>query len=307
MSSNGSILVNTGKQIMLERTYDASTSVTAPTQFKIGILNDTPNVTDTGLDVPVPYDNGTVNDDGANQMTGSNGGDDTSDNTTTYKEGSTSVATDFTAQNLITNTSSATKQWTISDLASAGTVIDSSLYLTAWLYITDATTLAYFVTSGTAVEIRVGSDSSNYFSLTREASELSVGWNWISSYPTATSALTETGTVGATIEYFSILITTNNATDSWAEEDVVYDLLRTFQDSDFNTNVLAGYPTVDTTNLEVETRVYLNTLVANGFDINGLGIFNTDATPTLFAEDTYTAESKSQTDTFTYIIKDRIV
>ena len=292
---------------MLERTYDASTSVTAPTQFKLGINNGTPDVTSTDLDNPVPYDDGTVNDDGSNLMTGSSGGDDTTDNTDTYKEGSTSVATDNTAQNLNTNTSSATKQWAISNLATDGTVVDSSLYLTAWVYISDATTLAYFLSSGTALEIRVGSDASNYYSLTREASELAVGWNWVSSYPTATSGLTETGTVGATIDYFAIIITTNNATDSWNEGDVVYDLLRTFADSDFNENVLGGYPVIDTTNLEVEYRVYLNTLKANGFDINGLALFNTDSPALMFSEDTYTAESKSQTDTFTYIIKDRIV
>ena len=305
--ANGSIIINQGKQIMLERTYDASTSVTAPTQFKLGINNGTPDVTSTDLDNPVPYDDGTVNDDGSNTMTGSNGGDDSTDNTDTYKEGSTSVASDNTAQNLNTNTSSATKQWAISNLATDGTVIDSSLYLTAWVYIADATTLAYFVSSGTALEIRVGSDSSNYYSLTREASELAVGWNWVSSYSTATSGLTETGTVGATIEYFSIVITTNNATDSWNEGDVVYDLLRTFDDNDFSENVVSGYPVIDTTNLEVEYRVYLNTLKANGFDINGLALFNTDSPALMFSEDTYTAESKSQTDTFTYIIKDRIV
>ena len=305
--ANGSIIVNTGKQIMLERTYDASTSVTAPTQFKLGILNGTPDVTDTDLDTPIPYDDGTVNDDGSNLLTGSNGGDDSTDNTDTYKEGSTAIATDNTAQNLNTNTSSATKQWAISNLATDGTVIDDTKYLTAWLYIADATTLAYFLSSGTALEIRVGSDASNYYSLTRTASELAVGWNWISSLPTIVSDLTQTGTVGTPIDYFSIIVTTNNATDSWNEGDVVYDLLRTFDDTDFSENVLTGYPIIDTTNLEVEYRVYLNTLKANGFDINGIGIFNTDTPAKLFSEDTYTAESKSQTDTFTYIIKDRLV
>lgn len=305
--ANGSIIVNTGKQIMLERTYDASTTVTAPTQFKLGILNGTPLVTDTGLDVPVPYDDGTVNDDGSNVMTGSNGGDNSTDNTATYKEGSTSIATDNTAQNLNTNTSSATKQWAISNLASAGTVIDSTKYLTAWFYIADATTLAYFLSSGTALEVRVGSDASNYYSLTKTAAQLSVGWNWLSSYPDTTADLTETGTVGSPIDYFSIIVTTNNATDTWSEGDVVYDLLRTFEDADFLADVLVGYPVINTTDLEVEYRVYLNTLKANGFDINGLGLFNTDSPAKLFSEDTYTAESKSQTDTFTYIIKDRLI
>lgn len=305
--ANGSIITNSGKSLILQRAYESSPSVTAISEAKIGILNGTPSVTSTDLDTPVPIEDGTINDDGTNLMTGSSGGDNTTDNTTTFKEGSSGIVSDTTAQNLNTNTSSATKQWAISSLSSAGTAFTGTDYGTLWLYIKDSTTLAYFLSSGTALEVRLGSDSSNYYSLTKTAADLSTGWNWISSYPDAFDQLTETGTVTGTIDYFAIIITTNNATDSWTEGDVVYDLLRGFVDSDFTTSFDSSYPNVNTTDLEVETQITLNSLKANGFDINGLGLVNTDSSPIFFSEDTFTSESKSSTDVITFICKDRII
>lgn len=304
--ANGSIILNGGKQIMIERAYNSSTTTTVPSQFQVGINNGTPNVGDTALNTAIPIDDGTVNDDGSNTFTGSNGGDNSTNNTTIFKPGA--GVSDDTAQSLITNATSATKTWTIANLASAGTNINGAQPFGLWFYIADATTLAFFLTSGTALEIRLGSDTSNYYSYTRTAAQLSTGWNWITSgATTAVNTLTETGTVSGNIDTFVIIVTTNNSTDDWTDGNVVYDLLRQWDPAtDLVKNFESGYPTIDTSNFEAEYRCVLSSTEANGFDINGFMPFNTDSTILAHSEDTFTAESKSDTDVFTFIVKDKI-
>ena len=105
----------------MDRGYKASPTFTAPTVFKVGQDQSTPLVTATDLTNAVPISNGTVNDNGDNTLTGSSGGDNSTDNTTTFKPGAgVSVVT---SQNLIANNTNATKIWTISNLASLGTNI----------------------------------------------------------------------------------------------------------------------------------------------------------------------------------------
>ena len=119
-----------------------------------------------------------------------------------------------------------------------------------WLYIKDATALAKFKTSGTAFELRVGSDTSNYYSKTMTAANLAVGWNWIQSGTTNLEDLTETGTVSGDLDTYVVVITTNNATDEFAAGDVIIDLLRQWQTSDLTKAYISGYPSIDETNFE---------------------------------------------------------
>jgi len=203
--ANDSIKTTKGKNVMLYRAYTenadlSSTEYLAPSKAKLGINNGTPLIADTNIDYPIPYANGTVNDDGSNTLTGSSGGDNSTDNTTTYKLGA--GTSDNTAQNLIANNTSATKIWTISDLSSAGTNITITEPFAIWFYIKDSTALAKFKSSGTCLEIKLGSDSSNYYSQTWTVADLAVGWNWITSNLTNVEDLTETGTVSGNVDTF---------------------------------------------------------------------------------------------------------
>ena len=307
--ANDSIINIKGKNLALYRTYTengdlSATEYLAPTKIKIGVDNDTPNIADTDLDWPVPIEDGIVNDDGDNQMTGSDGGDNSTDNTTTYKQGAN--ITDNTAQNLIKNDTNATAIWTISDLSTNGTNITDSKYGGFFLYIKDVAALAKFVSAGTSIELKLGSAVGNYYSITRTASQLSTGWNWISSN-SIISEWDETGAVAGDIDTFIIEITTNNATDEFVAGDVIYDLLRTWDYADTITSFTANYPQFDYTNNEVAIRSSLNTIQGNGFLINGLATVNEDTTPLMLGEDTFDGESKSPTDEFIFVIKDRIL
>lgn len=307
--ANDSIKTNNGKKVMLNRSYTPTASLSATlylpeTKYKIGIKNKTPNIADNALTLLVPISNGTVNDAGNVNLTGATAGTNSTDNTTTYKEGA--GVTDAKAQNLIKNNSNVLATWVNSNLAGVGANCDAAKYIGLWLYIKDAITLAKFKSSGTALEIRIGADSTtNYYSKVYTASQLAVGWNWLSD-GLILSTWTVAGTPGV-LNDFQIRIETNVLTDTFAAGDVVYDLLRQWQESDISGSYVAGYPSLDYINLEATTRIYLTSTMANGFNISGLGLFNEDSSPLMLSEDTFTAESKSSTDEFVFLIKDRIL
>jgi len=290
------IKTTNGKKILLNRGFKSSPDYSIPSQFKVGTSSTAPAVTDTDLGASIPIDNGTTNDDGSNQLTGSNGGDNSTDNTSVFKPGA--GQSDDTAQNLIANNGNATKTWAISDLASAGTVVDETYYVSLWLYILNDTAKDKLLTSGTAVEVKLGSDSSNYFSKTFEVSTLATGWNYLDLGVLNTN--TEVGTVGSPVDYFEIVATTNNATDTFSAGDFVYDLLRSYQDSDLLKDFTST--AIDEVALTVTTVCELSSNEANGFDIAEIGTFNTDGTPKMDGRDTYTAESKASTDEFKFTI-----
>ena len=293
---------NTGLNTIINRSYgDASQSKV--NQIKIGQNQTTLSVDATDLTQPIPISNGTVNDNGDNQLTGSSGGDNSTDNTTTFKPGA--GLSDNTSQNLIANGTNVLKIWTIADLSSLGTNITITQPFGLWIYILDATTLAKFKTSGTALEIKLGSDSSNYYSLTKEVSALSTGWNWITSGTTNVEDLSETGTVGTPVDTFIIEITTNNASDEFIAGDVIYDLLRQWATSDLTKTMDSGYPLIDTTARTVSHRATISSVEANGFNISGFGTFNSDSTPLIEGLENFDSESKSDSDQFIYTVKNK--
>ena len=54
--ATGQIITNSGKQIILHRTYTASPTITAPNRFKVGTGATTPTLSDTDLVTPVDID-----------------------------------------------------------------------------------------------------------------------------------------------------------------------------------------------------------------------------------------------------------
>jgi hypothetical protein len=294
-------ILNLGIDLLAER-FIGTSSEGAISQFKVGIGTTDPISTDTDLEIAVPINDGTANDDGSNTLTGTSGGDNTTDNTSIFKEGAGQL--DVTSQNLIANGSNATKIWTISNLASLGTNIDQTQFFGLWIFIKDSTALAKFKSSGTVLEIKLGSSAGNYFSLTKEASDLAVGFNWITSNTVAVEDLTETGTVAGNVDTFIIEITTNNATDTFVAGDVIYDLLRTWETSDLIKNFETGFPAYDSSTKEIQSRMILTLSQANGFPLTEIAVRNSDGTS--WTRDTYTSFSKSLTEELRFSQKDRI-
>jgi len=301
--ATGSLSTRQQKKALLYRAYTSSptdTQYDPPEDIAVGINGTTPSENDTDLAVNVPIEDGTVNDDGSNQLSGVDGGDNTTDNTSTYKQGA--GATENTAQNLIANDTDTNKAWHITDLSVAGVICDGDDYTSIWLYIKDATALAKLTTSD-AVEVKLGSTITDYYSKKWDAADIAVGWNFLTLGVLNTN--TETGTVAGDIDVLIIEINTNNATDEFVAGDVVYDLLRQWESTDLVKAFSAGYPSLDLINLEVTMKATLLSSEANGFLLDSAGTKNNDSY--LMDLHVHSSESKSTTDEFVYTIKDRII
>lgn len=311
--ANDSIITTNGKNTILYRAYTVNASLSgttnlAPTQFKVGISGSAPNISNTDLNVAVPIDNGTVLNNGANIMSGSIGANNSTANTTTYKQGASQ--TDVTAQNLMSGSTNVLRLWSIDALSGSGSDAIISHYFGFWLYIKDATVLAKITNSsgsGSAVELRLGDDQLNYYYRDWTKAELATGWNWLHSNGGSVGGLPTIGTVSGSAEYFGLAITSGTSTDVYTTGDIIYDLLRQWDDDDLVKDFQSGYPTFDTTNIQVEQRCYLTTLQASGWNLNDLGIYNKDTSILMTGEDKFGTESKSDTDEFAYVVIDRIL
>ena len=297
------VILDLGVDLLAGKFIDTNTE-NAISKFKVGIGTTAATVGDTDVEIEIPITDGTVNDNGDNILTGSSGGDNTTDNTTTFKQGAST--SDDTAQNLIANGTNVSKIWTIADLSSLGTNISGTKPFSIWLYILDAAALAKFKTSGTALEVKLGSDSSNYYSKTFAASTLVVGWNWVTSGSTNVNALTETGTVSGNIDTFIIEITTNNAADAFIAGDTIYDLLRQWATTDLVKNFESGFPSYNSTTKEIQSRMILTATEGNGFNISEIAVRNSDGTS--WTRDVLTtAFGKSRTEELRFTQKDSFV
>ncbi len=295
------IITTAGKNVILNRGYKSTPDYTVPSQFKVGISQGTPLAADTELDVPIPILDGTTNDDGSNTMTGAGAGTNSTDNTTTFKEGGGN--TDVTAQNLIKDNSAVEAYWIIAALTANGTAAQPIGF---WLYVKDATALAKLKSSSTCVQYRIGSDTNNFYYQNFTISSFAVGWNWVTSNTTNIEDLSEAGTVTGNINTFVIQITTNNATDEFAAGDIVYDLLRQWEYADTVQNFVSGYPTFDEVNNKVTIRGYLNSTLANGFLINASALVNTDSSILMTDISDFDGQSKSDTDEFAFVFVNQL-
>lgn len=291
---NGSIITNEGKKIFLDRTYNATATYTAPSLFKLGISETTPSVADTSLTREVPI-SGTETVDDCEATTGWSGGTDSavSLNSTTYKIGSGSL-----------NIYKSGTTGTVFSASKTTTSVDfTSKDLHTWLYITDLTDL---VSTGTAVTIRFGSDSSNYYYLDTTIGSLAAGWNLIVFNSSGATGSAGSPTITA-CDYYYIALNTDLAADTVAEGDVVIDDLKVASTDDYVKTFETGYPTINESTLEATTKCRVSTTEANGYNINALGLFNNDATKKMFSKFVFASESKETTDEIIFTIKDRII
>lgn len=303
------ILTRDGAGIAVYRTFTPNASLSAttrlpPTQTQLGMNNSDATMADTSLSLPILIQNGTVCDNGSNTLTGTAGGSNSTSNTSTYKQGS--GQTDYTAQNLITTGVNATKQWYKTGLTA--NVVTTKPY-SCWLYIKDAATLAKFLASGTCLQLRFGSDASNYYAQSFTLSTLAQGWNYITSNRVnvgTAGTFTTVGTPG-TLSRFDIVITTADPNYQFVAGDVIYDLLRQWTPSDLIQSFVNGYPTFDYTISQATIRTVVNATQGNGFPTNAHAYLNEDTSPLMFGVATFPEESKSEADEFIFVNKYRFI
>jgi len=288
-----SIITNTGKQIMLDRTYTETPTKTAPKYFKVGSGQATAVASASSMTNPVPI-SGTDSIDDCETADWTDSADMTTAlNSTTYKIGSNSL-------NL---TKDATASATASTYKTTTSINFTSQEFSMWLYILDSAALAKLATSA-CLTIRLGSDASNYWQWTKDKSALAVGWNLIDGLTTSNG--TETGSATLTaMDYTYIGLTATGSAIVWSAGDILMDDLKAVAADDYLKAFTST--TINNSALEVEIRSNLSSLEANGYLLNGFGVVNNDSTKLLFSLDDFTAESKSNTDEFIFITKDKLL
>jgi len=299
MTNTNSLHLAGGNKVLLNRYVNVTPTYNPPADFVVGVDSTTPLRSATDVTNRIPIDDGTINDDGDNTLTGSDAGVNSTDNTTTFKEGAST--TDDTAQNLIKDDSDTVAMWTISNLASAGVVINITEYAGFWFYIKDATAYAKLRTADWCLQIRLGSDASNLYTKTWNYDDLTTGWNWL---PLGiVGSMTQSGTPTGTIDYFALRMITNNTTDEFAAGDIIYDMLRQWEIAD---TVKALDSSIHyESNEEIVFEAKLTTTDCVGFLLDSICVFNDDSTPIACSLDVMDENSKSADDVFIYTITER--
>lgn len=284
--ATASINRNDYRKILLNRGNKTTPDYTVVNNLVLSLNENTPNIGDSGLTGLIPISNGTVLDNGSTNLTGIGAGSNSTDNVVTFKQGA--GETDVTAQNLIKGSSSVAAGWSGVIASPYG---DDSKFSSAWLYIKDSTVLDKIV----SIELKIGVDSSNYYSETYLNADLAILWNFLTKEDVL-SSWTETGTVSGNIDYFEIEIITNNSSDVFIAGDIVYDLLRQWESSDTLKSLITGYPGINETKLQSDHSFLLTVNEANGFLIPRLAAQNTDVIPLVAFDSLSDGDSKSNTD-----------
>jgi len=254
-----------------------------PSSFEIGDGTTAPSTGDTSLTRRIPVKN-TEQIDDFDATTGWSAGTDSavSLNTTTFKQGTGSVSL---AKSGTSGTSmSMDKTVTSLDFTS------KDLWL--WVYITDVTEL---VSSGTALTIRYGSDSSNYYYLDVAIGSLSDGWNYVTFNTSTASGTTGSPTIAA-CDYLYFAFNVDAAGDTIAADQIMIDDAKLAEEADYTLSFQTGYPVVTAAQYKAETRGRLGTTDANGSLISESGEINADGD--LESHSVFDGESKSDTDIF---------
>lgn len=287
------MITDLGLDMLMDRFLTAGT-YTQLSKFKVGNNNTTPSTTDTDLAHAIPI-TGTEQVDDCETADWADSADmTTSLNSTTYKQGSNGL-------NLIKDgTASAT-----ASTSKTTTSLDfTSKELSVWFYVVDSAALAKLATTS-CLEIRFGSDSSNYYSWLKDNSDLTTGWNLVDGL-TSSNANSTTGTpVLAAMDYSYLGLTATGTAIVWSAGDMVMDDWKLVSSDDILKIYESGYPLINVTTKEIIYRMLLSSTEANGYNLKEMGLFNTDSPPTIWNRDIFTSISKSDTEEVRVIIKDR--
>ena len=290
--ATGGTVTTLGLNIMLDRTFNGSPTRSIISTYKVGSGSTTPAVGDTDLEIPVPLD-GTEAVDDCETANWTNSTDTAHGlNSSTYKEGSKSI---YIQKNGTTGTTFGVYKTTTSRDFTSKTLF-------VWLNLTDTTDL---VASGTAVTIRFGSDSSNYYYYNIDISDLSNGWNLICFDSAGATGTTGSPVIGS-CDYSQIILNTDLAADTVAADRIMMDDLKLASTDDFVGSYESGYPSFDYTNNEIEVQCRVTATQANNFSVSEFGLFNTDGTPLIYSHDVFTAISKTSSEEIIFIAKSRL-
>lgn len=277
-------ITTNGKNIYTNRGFTNAPTYSKVEYFQLGMCAKTPAVTDTKLYAPLPLSTANVASIDACDATAgwsvSGDADAVILNTTAgqYLEGTGCL-------NMPTTYSAGTASWYRSVTSFDGTTD----YFTWMVYVSD---LADITAGTSACTIDLGTGGfTDYNRFTFNKNILQVGWNALVCDVDNPDSVGGSGATEATID--NIRLTITNAT-TWTTTDVRMDWIQTYPKADTFGSWTSGYPTWNTTNKSVTIQGQDLSTYSNSYLIRELGLYNSDATRTLYSRDTFTSIIKSQ-------------
>lgn len=293
MVSGGKVTTVYG-QMILDRLTDDSSIYSLISKGKAGIGTTSAAEGDTDLETAIPF-SGTEAVDSCDVTTSwVDSADMTlSVNSTTYKEGGKSL-------NLTKDAGAAAEASTTKPTTSVdGTSKDFHM----WLYVINAAAQAKLATSN-AFEVRFGSSAAAYYKYQLNNSELSTGWNLIKLAIPSGFDSTVGAPVIAALDYTFVALTATTAATTWSAGDFIMDDIKLASAGDYLHAFDSGYPSVDSSTLQITYRVAILSTEANGYPITEAGFFNTDTSAIMSTRDVFNPISKSSTDEIVIVSKD---
>ena len=234
--------------------------VNVPTKISIGIDTTSPLVSNTSLGKKIPI-NSTEEIDNFETADWVDGTDTESAlNSALFKIGSNSLS--------VAKTGTTGTTMSINKATTSADFTDKDLWV--WVYLEDKTDL---VSSGTALSIKFGSDSSNYYNKEIDITDLSNGWNAI----TFDSSVTSVGSpVITAIDYTEFIFNFDDASDTIVADRVLIDDLKLADSDSYYKEFDVNYPQVDEVSSEVEVQTTLTTTDAVGYPLTETGILTND-------------------------------
>ena len=294
-----SFIGDDGDNILLHRGYSenpSTTSFLAPSVFKVGFSQADPVSSDSDLTNPVPI-SGTEQADACS---------DPSDwgvvTATNYVSVSTSVVQEgSTALCLVkADTGSVTATFFNEDNMNSLDFTDKRFFMRLF-----ADTSADFNTTA-SVRIGFGSSTADYWFQEKDLVDLVDGWNAVN-FTIASADGVVGSPVTASCDSGVVVARTTAAVSQLSTGELVMDDWFLASDGDFTKGFQSGFPKFDTTKKEVNVRGFLSVSEANGFDIDGSGLFNEDDSPMMHSVDKFSSVSKTGTEKVVFIWTDKIV
>jgi len=273
---------NVGIDAIMKRAYTATATETPPSLFGIGTGSTAFSAADTALEEPVPIRN-TEAVDSCDTTAGWSAGTDSAVtlNTSSFIEGTGSLSL----------AKSGTSGTTASMSKTTPSLNFTAKRFCVFVKIVD---LADLKSSGVALSIRFGSDSSNYYRYDVDVSALAAGWQFIS-FASGDAVVVGSPVITA-CDYTFVAVFTDLAADLIAADRILFDNMALASADDYFKAFESGFPYVDTALDQITIEGRLTSLEANGHLISESGNFNADSPKVLWSRTTITPFSKSLSD-----------
>lgn len=159
-----------------------------------------------------------------------------------------------------------------------------------WVWVNISSSALAQLASSSAVKVRFGTDSSNYYEKDYDASALSSGSQWLT-FNTGNATSTTGSPSSDSCAYFAIIITATAITATWSGNDIRLDHIHVAASADYY-RAYDSVPVFDSVKNQTTSTVTINTTDAIGQPLTNASWETSDGS--LVGLDEYSVDTKSQ-------------